>query len=132
MNLNYYKQYINFTLALIICYTLFILYTIRIKLYSVISSRKNNIHFIMSLIIFVLLFALYFYFRIQLMYIKGKHLSGPDKETFKEMEKNLNIFRGALVNGLAAVFISILALADTFMPSFFMTVIVYYYSTVFI
>ena len=57
-------------------------------------------------------------------------LSGPDRVKYDEFKLRLGVFKIALVNGLAAVFISILALADTFMPSFYVTILVNYYTSI--
>ena len=132
MKLDYYTKYVNVLLILIVVYTGFILYTTRDKLYKIYLVRKNNTYFFISVIIFVFLILLYFYLKINFLQMDRDKLSGPEKEEYDIMNKKLQIFRGAIINGLAAIFISMLTLADAIMPAFFVTLVVNYYSNIYL
>lgn len=132
MKLDYYTKYVNVLLILIVVYTGFILYTTRDKLYKIYLVRKNNTYFFISVIIFVFLILLYFYLKISFLQMDRDKLSGPEKEEYDIMNKKLQIFRGAIINGLAAIFISMLTLADAIMPAFFVTLVVNYYSNIYL
>ena len=132
MKLDYYTKYVNVLLFLIVFYTGFILYTTRNKLYKIYLVRKNNTYFFISVIIFVFLIFLYFYLKINFLQMDRDKLSGPEKEEYDIMNKKLQIFRGAIINGFAAIFISMLTLADAIMPAFFVTLVVNYYSNIYL
>ena len=79
---------------------------------------------------FVALFIIYGVGKKILYDIDVDDLDGPERETYDDMRKKIDVFKHALLNGLIAILISILAIADTFMPGFFVTVVIYYYKTI--
>ena len=132
MNIHHYRNLASIFLVLVIIYTVFVLYNIRFKLHNIVSSRLGNNEFMVAIIMFIMLFVIYGILKKQMNNIDIEELEGPDHQVYDDMKKKLDIFRSALLNGLIAIFISILALADTFMPGFFVTVVVYYYASIFL
>jgi len=132
MNIHHYRNLASIFFGLVIIYTVYLLYNIRFKLHNVISNRVGNNEFMVAIIMFIMLFVIYGILTKHMNNIDIEELDGPDHQVYDDMKKKLDIFRSALLNGLIAIFISILALADTFMPGFFVTVIVYYYASIFL
>jgi hypothetical protein len=130
MNIHNYRNLTSIVLFFIMIYTLYILYNIRFRLRRIISTRIGNNEFKIALIMFVALFIIYGVGKKILYDIDVDDLDGPERETYDDMRKKIDVFKHALLNGLIAILISILAIADTFMPGFFVTVVIYYYKTI--
>ena len=86
--------------------------------------------FLLAVIILLFVFMMFIYFKYSLNNIDESKLSGPERVKYDDFKMRMGVFKISLVNGLAAVFISILALADTFMPSFYVTILVSYYTSI--
>ena len=130
MNIDTSRYLVDIIFTLIIFYTFIVLYQIRGRLQKIIATRLYTMEFSLAVIILLFVFMMFIYFKYSLNNIDVSKLSGPDRVKYDDFKMKLGIFKSALINGLAAVFISILALADTFMPSFYVTILVSYYTSI--
>ena len=130
MNIETSRYMVDLIFTLIIFYTIVVLYQIRGRLQKIIATRLYTVEFSLAVIILLFVFMMFIYFKYTLNNVDESKLSGPDRVKYDEFKLRLGVFKIALVNGLAAVFISILALADTFMPSFYVTILVNYYTSI--
>ena len=130
MNIDTSRYLVDIIFTLIIFYTFIVLYQIRGRLQKIIATRLYTMEFSLAVIILLFVFMMFIYFKYSLNNIDVSKLSGPDRVKYEDFKMKLGIFKSALINGLAAVFISILALADTFMPSFYVTILVSYYTSI--
>ena len=130
MNIDTSRYLVDIIFAMIILYTFIVLYQIRGRLQKIIATRLYTIEFSLAVIILLFVFMMFIYFKYSLNSIDESKLSGPERVKYNDFKMKLGVFKIALVNGLAAVFISILALADTFMPSFYVTILVNYYTSI--
>ena len=130
MNIDTSRYLVDLIFILIIIYTFIVLYQIRGRLQKIIAMRLYTMEFSLAVIILLFVFMMFIYFKYSLNNIDVSKLSGPDRVKYDDFKMKLGIFKSALINGLAAVFISILALADTFMPSFYVTILVSYYTSI--
>ena len=130
MNIDTSRYLVDLIFILIIIYTFIVLYQIRGRLQKIIAMRLYTMEFSLAVIILLFVFMMFIYFKYYLNNIDVSKLSGPDRVKYDDFKMKLGIFKSALINGLAAVFISILALADTFMPSFYVTILVNYYTSI--
>ena len=130
MNIDTSRYLVDLIFILIIIYTFIVLYQIRGRLQKIIAMRLYTMEFSLAVIILLFVFMMFIYFKYYLNNIDVSKLSGPDRVKYDDFKMKLGIFKSALINGLAAVFISILALADTFMPSFYVTILVSYYTSI--
>ena len=130
MNIDTFRYLVDLIFILIIIYTFIVLYQIRGRLQKIIAMRLYTMEFSLAVIILLFVFMMFIYFKYSLNNIDVSKLSGPDRVKYDDFKMKLGIFKSALINGLAAVFISILALADTFMPSFYVTILVSYYTSI--
>lgn len=130
MNIDTSRYLVDIIFTLIIFYTFIVLYQIRGRLQKIIATRLYTTEFLLAVIILLFVFMMFIYFKYSLNNIDESKLSGPERVKYDDFKMRMGVFKIALVNGLAAVFISILALADTFMPSFYVTILVSYYTSI--
>ena len=130
MNIDTSRYLVDIIFTLIIFYTFIVLYQIRGRLQKIIATRLYTMEFLLAVIILLFVFMMFIYFKYSLNNIDESKLSGPERVKYDDFKMRMGVFKIAFVNGLAAVFISILALAGTFMPSFYVTILVSYYTSI--